>query len=472
MNVVSFFAGCGGLDLGFEQAGFHVVWANEFEPSVHATYEKNHPNTILCKEDINNIVSKDIPNCDGFIGGPPCQPWSVAGKQQGLEDKRGLLFSKYIGLIKEKMPKFFLIENVKGILDEKFRDVFNGFITQLDEIGYDVKYRLLDAVDYEVPQNRERVFIIGFRHDLGIDYVFPFPTSSINLTLKDAIGDLEYCAIPCTEKELFHNINTYYSGGFSSYYNRGNRRRNWLKPSFTIHATGSNMPLHPSSPNMIYNGHGNLAFIEKRLAEYRRLTVHECARIQTFPDSFEIKCDNILDAYKMIGNAVPVRMAKILANSIKKSIEKATAERLFARGEIKLEDRILVGYYKGYSLKEIAEMMSLSYGVTKLRHNKALSELKEYLTVFDDRDTTIGKGFTFCGYHFDAHRFHPPLTYGRRGGPEGGPEDAEGICCARINKDGTKYYMIITYVYPIVSARAISIIPDFLKATGCKLIFF
>ena len=90
-------------------------------------------------------------------------------------------------------------------------------------------------------------------------------------------------------------------------------------------------------------------------------------------------------------------------------------------------------------------------------------ELKEYLTVFDDRDTTIGKGFTFCGYHFDAHRFHPPLAYGRRGGPEGGPEEAEGICCARIDKDGTKYYLIITYVYPIVSARAISIIPDFLK---------
>ena len=95
-------------------------------------------------------------------------------------------------------------------------------------------------------------------------------------------------------------------------------------------------------------------------------------------------------------------------------------------------------------------------------------ELKEYLTCLDDRDTTIGKGFRFCGNHFDAHRFHPPLTYGRRGGPEGGPDEAEGICLARINKDNTKYYMIITYVYPIVSARAISIIPDFLKATGCK----
>ena len=92
-------------------------------------------------------------------------------------------------------------------------------------------------------------------------------------------------------------------------------------------------------------------------------------------------------------------------------------------------------------------------------------ELKEFLTALDDRDTTIGKGFKLCGNHFDAHRFHPPLTYGRRGGPEGGPEEAEGICCAKINKDGTKYYLIITYVYPIVSARAISIIPDFLKKT-------
>ena len=87
-------------------------------------------------------------------------------------------------------------------------------------------------------------------------------------------------------------------------------------------------------------------------------------------------------------------------------------------------------------------------------------ELKEFLTCFDDIDTTIGRGFTFCGYHFDEHRFHPPLTYGRRVGPEGGPEDSEGICWARIDKDGTKYFMLITYVYPIISARAISIIPD------------
>ena len=90
----------------------------------------------------------------------------------------------------------------------------------------------------------------------------------------------------------------------------------------------------------------------------------------------------------------------------------------------------------------------------------------------NDRDTTVGKGFVFCGYHFDVHRYHVPLVYGRRGGPEGGPEDAEGICLSRINEDGTIYYMVITYVYPIVSARAISIIPDFLKAANCKIIKF
>ena len=348
MDVVSFFSGCGGLDLGFEKAGFRVVWANEFEPSIHATYEKNHPNTFLCKEDINNISPNDIPDCDAFIGGPPCQSWSVAGKQQGLNDKRGQLFLTYIGMIKEKMPKFFVIENVKGLLDEKFKDVFENFLTKLDEIGYNVKYRLLDAVDYEVPQNRERVFLIGFRHDLGIDYHFPQPSANKPLTLKDSIGDITVTPIPCKENEVMTDSNSYYNGKFGPHYYRGNRRRSWDKPSFTIHATGYNIPLHPSSPSMIYNAHEDWSFIKENQHEYRRLTVRECARIQTFPDSFEIDCPNIIDAYKMIGNAVPVRMAETLAISIKDAIENAINERRLNRGKIKLDDRVLVGFYKGY----------------------------------------------------------------------------------------------------------------------------
>ena len=113
MKVVSFFSGCGGLDLGFEQAGIKVIWANDIEPSVHETYRYNHPHTILCKSDIRNLHASDIPDCDGFIGGPPCQSWSEGGKQLGLQDERGKLFLDYVRLIKEKQPKFFVIENVK-----------------------------------------------------------------------------------------------------------------------------------------------------------------------------------------------------------------------------------------------------------------------------------------------------------------------------------------------------------------------
>ena len=138
MNVVSFFAGCGGLDLGFEEAGFHVVWANEFEPHCRATYIRNHPNTEFVLEDICKIAPNTIPNCDGFIGGPPCQSWSVGGKQKGLDDVRGQLFLKYIELINAKKPKFFVIENVKGMLDDKFKGVFEDFLTQLNDAGYNV----------------------------------------------------------------------------------------------------------------------------------------------------------------------------------------------------------------------------------------------------------------------------------------------------------------------------------------------
>ena len=165
MKVVSFFAGCGGLDLGFEQAGFNVVWANEFEPHCRATYVRNHPNTEFVLGDICMIDPNSIPDCDGFIGGPPCQSWSIGGKMKGLDDERGQLFLKYIDLIKIKQPKFFVIENVKGMLDDKFKEVFEDFIVRLENAGYDVQWSLLDAVNFRIPQNRERVFFVGFKKD-------------------------------------------------------------------------------------------------------------------------------------------------------------------------------------------------------------------------------------------------------------------------------------------------------------------
>ena len=352
MRVVSFFAGCGGLDLGFEKAGFHVVWANEFEPSVRDTYLKNHPNTSFVLDDINNISPKNIPDCDGFIGGPPCQSWSVAGKQRGLADKRGLLFLTYIGLIEAKKPKFFLIENVKGILDSKFNDVFNDFLVRLDAAGYDVKWELLDAVNYRVPQNRERIFIIGFRKDLHIRYCFPMPTCTEPIPLIRALGDITEDPVPYNGNESIvnnpirsnHDVLT---SKFGSFYYKANRRRGWNKPSFTIHATADNVPLHPSSPKMLFEGREKWNFQQDKIGRYRRLSVRECARIQTFPDSFVFICDSIKDIYKMIGNAVPPRMAYELAKSIHSVLE--DNQDLCPKGQRPrnvMNSIALVGYFK------------------------------------------------------------------------------------------------------------------------------
>lgn len=358
MNVVSFFAGCGGLDLGFEQAGFNVVWANEFEHHCQATYIRNHPNTEFVLGDVCRIDPISIPDCDGFIGGPPCQSWSVGGKQRGLDDERGQLFLKYIELINSKKPKFFVIENVKGMLDEKFKDIFDDFVNRLDNAGYDVQWTLLDAVNFRIPQNRERVFFVGFRKELNVTFTFPIPTCLTPITLEQAIGDIteepnRYSIGKMKDTDRVELKNHYpnhdvLTSKFGPFYYRGNRRRGWQQPSFTINATADFAPLHPSSPKMMYYGHENWNFQKDKLAEYRRLSVRECARIQTFPDSFIFEYDNIKDAYKMIGNAVPPRLGNEIAKAIfsaLNSLEETSKKTIFC--EKQAPETVLVGYYKG-----------------------------------------------------------------------------------------------------------------------------
>lgn len=359
MDVVSFFAGCGGLDLGFEQAGFRVVWANEFDPAVRNTYERNHPDTVFFFGDIYKIDPNSIPDCDGFIGGPPCQSWSVGGKQKGLDDERGQLFLKYIELINVKMPKFFVIENVKGMLDDKFKMVFDDFVNRLENAGYNVQWALLDAVNFRIPQNRERVFFVGFRKELEVKYSFPTPTCNEPITLEQAIGDIKEEPQRLSGSKNNHsnegdNKNSKYynhdvlTSRFGAFYYRGNRRRGWQQPSFTINATADFAPLHPASPKMMFYGHENWNFQKDRLDEYRRLSVRECARIQTFPDSFIFKYDNIKDAYKMIGNAVPPRLGNEIAKSILNALShvefQLTAQEF---PKEKPSSSVLVGYHKG-----------------------------------------------------------------------------------------------------------------------------
>jgi DNA (cytosine-5)-methyltransferase 1 len=325
MKIVSFFSGAGGLDRGFEKAGFDVIWANEYDKSIWETYEKNFPNTTLDRRSIVKIDPKDVPDCDGMIGGPPCQSWSEAGALRGIEDHRGQLFFDYIRIIKEKRPKFFLAENVSGILSPRHRPAFVKILESFAELGYNVSYSLLNANDYGVPQDRLRVIIVGYQQQYA-KLFRPPQKEKYKPILSDAIKDLEKSVVPALDKNKTNPKQVivnheYMIGGFSTMYMSRNRVRPWDKPSFTIQAGGRHAPIHPQAPEMLHYGVNDKRFVEGKEHLYRRLSVRECARIQTFPDEHIFHYSSVADGYKMIGNAVPVEFAYRLALQINSDLE-------------------------------------------------------------------------------------------------------------------------------------------------------
>jgi DNA (cytosine-5)-methyltransferase 1 len=327
MNIISLFSGCGGLDLGFEKAGFRTLWANEYDKSIWETYKANFPNTNLNTKSIINVSSDEIPNnITGIIGGPPCQSWSEAGSRRGMGDERGKVFFEYVRILREKKPIFFLAENVSGILHKTHSDSFSKILESFKEIGYDVNYKLLNAKHYLVPQDRKRVIIVGFRKDQKINnFQFPEPNKEI-ITLKEAIYDLRDNAQKALDKNKGNITNLdfenheYMNGGFSTMFMSRNRVRGWDEPSFTIQAGGRHAPIHPQAPAMLKVEKDKFEFQKNKESLYRRLSVRECARVQTFPDHFKFKYNSVVDGYKMVGNAVPVNFAYALANQIKNYI--------------------------------------------------------------------------------------------------------------------------------------------------------
>lgn len=320
MNIVSLFSGCGGLDLGFCQAGFNVIWANEYDKSIWKTYEFNHPKTKLDKRDIKQIKSSEIPDCIGIIGGPPCQSWSEAGAGRGINDTRGQLFYDYIRIIKDKQPLFFVAENVSGILAKKHTQAFTQILYKFKDAGYEVAYKLLNSKNFNVPQDRKRVIIVGYREDIGRIFQFPNGSNKI-LSLRDAIDDLRLktpikAGIKVDENSCSVANHEYIDIGFSSIYMSRNRVRSWDEPSFTVQAGGRHAPIHPQANKMLFIAKDKWIFDSNSSLPYRRLSVRECARIQTFPDNFIFQYSNISDGYKMVGNAVPVNMARIIAEKI------------------------------------------------------------------------------------------------------------------------------------------------------------
>ena len=325
MRIISLFSGAGGLDLGFRNAGFDVVFANDNDPAVWKTFEKNH-DIPIDRRSIRDIRSDEIPDAIGIIGGPPCQSWSLAGRMEGINDPRGKLFYEYLRIINEKKPLFFLAENVPGILSPKHLPEFIKIINAFKEIGYNVSFGMVDAKFYGVPQDRKRVFIIGYLDHLGQKFKFPKALLRV-FKLSEAIGDLPE-AIPAGENNRANGNfidlpnHEYMNGGFSSMYMSRNRVRGWDEQSFTIQAGGRHAPCHPKAPKMKFIEKDKRIFVPGKEHLYRRLSVRECARIQTFPDEFTFHYDSVVDGYKMIGNAVPVKLAEAFARKIKTDLDK------------------------------------------------------------------------------------------------------------------------------------------------------
>lgn len=299
MNVVSLFSGAGGLDYGFIMAGHNILWANDLYEDAVETYRKNIGNHIVCK-DISLIDSNDIPDCDIVIGGFPCQGFSVANTKRHVKDTRNTLYKQLIRVIDAKKPAFFLAENVKGILSLGKGKVIQDIINDFQSIGYKVKYKLLNAADYGVPQTRMRVIIVGVRRDVDFDYQYPEPTHSQYGSLITAqwisVGEI-MAEIPNPDlpNDLPNHQYSKYKLDFNGYI--GHRPLDPFKPAPTVTGRGDD------KGGVVILPHPN---------GLRRMSGRELAAVQSFPLDYEF-CGPLSSVYRQIGNAVPPLLAYAVA---------------------------------------------------------------------------------------------------------------------------------------------------------------
>ena len=292
-TAISLFCGAGGLDIGFSKAGFKTIWANDSNKDACATFKLWNPNCEVVCSNINKVDISTIPASDIILGGFPCQGFSLAGPRR-LDDERNILYQYYVSIVREKQPKVFIGENVKGILTLGQGEIFDLIVEEFSNCGYNILYKLLNAKDFNVPENRQRVILVGIRKDLD-SFKFSFPIESNKIvSLREALKDVP----ESVEEDVCLE-------SFSPRYMSRNRKKDWNDVSFTIPATAKQVPLHPSSPDMIKIDKDHWEFGEGLT---RRFSWQECALIQTFPAQMNF-VGNLNSKYKQIGNAVPCNLA-------------------------------------------------------------------------------------------------------------------------------------------------------------------
>ena len=307
-NVVSLFSGCGGSDAGVINAGFDVVMANDKLTYARDVYVSNHPETDFVLGDIKKINT--FPDAELLVGCYPCQGFSQGGARDASR-AINTLYLEFARALNHIRPKAFIVENVSGMVRKNFRHLLEDQFKVFSEAGYNVKAQVLNAADYGVPQERRRIFIVGIRQDLGVEYTFPEPTHGVgraqaNITIRDAIGDLP----EWPEGE-------FYDADFHWYYLSRNRRRDWDDISKTIVASQRHMPLHPMSPQLVKRGTDEWTFTSNGRA--RRFSYIEAARIQGFPSNFifpDTPAGSLSMRYTVSGNAVPPQLFHAVASAL------------------------------------------------------------------------------------------------------------------------------------------------------------
>tara|TARA_X000000368_G_scaffold289259_1_gene229818 strand:+ start:2343 stop:3443 length:1101 start_codon:yes stop_codon:yes gene_type:complete len=326
LKTVSLFSGCGGMDIGFKNAGFNIVWANDNDKNAVKTYEKNIGK--IDSRNIEDVNLEEIPDHQVLLAGFPCQAYSNAGTRGGVNDKRGMLYEYCLESIKIHKPDAVIFENVRGLLSIKGKNdkkLFDEICNTLEQFGYKVNWKLINSSDYEVPQNRIRVFIVAIKNSLKTEFIFPEPIPKTEkLKLKSVLKipkqvknqvekkfsediirllpyikeggswkDIPYDILPKRFKKIRDNMKRYRSPNF---YRRFSREE--INGTITATATPENCGIiHPTIN--------------------RRYTLRECARIQSFEDSFIFEYSSISSCYKIIGNAVPPKLAEHLGNRLK-----------------------------------------------------------------------------------------------------------------------------------------------------------
>lgn len=326
-KVASFFSGCGGTDVGllggftylekkYRRLPFEIVQAIDINEKAVMSYNMNFKHKADVK-DISKHHATDVPEVDVVFGGFPCQSFSTVNPTKNPLDERGQLYKHMARILKEKQPKIFVVENVKGMLHLHKGMLYKEIESEFSRAGYTISHRLLNAADYGIPQKRERVFMIGIRKDLDFTFTFPVPTHSKELTrdLFPWVG-LESVITSLTPEDPKYYFSKRAVEGMKKAKNNM-KRGLWQRlnePSLTITAHLAKVSINSRDPVLL---------VDEKREVYRRFTPREAARIQSFPDTFRFAGSDS-DAYRQIGEAIPPVLAWHVGNSIYSALKQTT----------------------------------------------------------------------------------------------------------------------------------------------------